>query len=295
MSCDDGFPSRKSNEGSNKYISVLLARLAELEKQTNPAGGDETAKGKDLAAFEALSFAGDLVGAVAGWAIDHQCGLAQSGLKFVPLQPSGTKDHPEYRDQRAEVDRHGHESEGAAVARSLTFDPRVARNALYNLVLANPGGFPSGLQQLLLQALRALDYGEATPIFQPEAEHRKRSYQELRLQLEALGFVEYRVGTGYKKQKAQEDVAVVFGVATETIRTWEKRLRDEFGRLEVSRTLWFAKNAGNWTKAATADLCLPDNLGEAHHRIARNEQRYGDDALVTAGQAYRNLLGFTVG
>src|SRR6202140_644747 len=61
------------------YVSHLLGRLDELEKQTRPSGGTVTSKSKDMAAFDALELAGELVAAVAGWAIDHQIGLAAKG------------------------------------------------------------------------------------------------------------------------------------------------------------------------------------------------------------------------
>src|SRR4051812_16233871 len=67
------------------WADGLIKRLIELRDKTNPDKGSSAASGKDLAAFEALQCAGDLVKALAGWAIDHQIGLASHGLQFVPL------------------------------------------------------------------------------------------------------------------------------------------------------------------------------------------------------------------
>ena len=64
----------------NPHALGLLNRLGELEKRTRPEGGPSTSQGKDLAAFDALCAAGELVRYVAGWAIDHEIGLAVMGL-----------------------------------------------------------------------------------------------------------------------------------------------------------------------------------------------------------------------
>ena len=118
------YPRRK-RKGRKKYITSLLNRLAELERRSDPSGGTNSAKGKDLAAFDAVETAGELVRTVAGWAIDHQAGLAVEELSFVPLQPSQTKQHPQYRAQRDAVDDHKHERNSVNLVRAV--DPRVVR------------------------------------------------------------------------------------------------------------------------------------------------------------------------
>ena len=118
------YPRRK-RKGRKKYITSLLNRLAELERRSDPSGGTNSAKGKDLAAFDALETAGELVRTVAGWAIDHQAGLAVEELSFVPLRPSQTKQHPQYRAQRDAVDDHKHERNSVNLVRAV--DPRVVR------------------------------------------------------------------------------------------------------------------------------------------------------------------------
>src|SRR6516164_2513096 len=69
-----------------KYVRLMLERLDELEKKTRPsASSGDVAEGKDLAAREAMTTVAHLVRYAAGWAIDHQVGLAIEGLEFVPL------------------------------------------------------------------------------------------------------------------------------------------------------------------------------------------------------------------
>jgi hypothetical protein len=132
------YPRRRWGGSKDDYVIPLLGRLKTLYEQSHPAAGSESAKGKDGAAFDALKIAGSLVEAVAGWALDHQVGLALKGLEFVPLQPSGTKQHPDYLKARQTVDDHIHEKTGAA---ALDFDSTVARKLLINLLRANSGGF----------------------------------------------------------------------------------------------------------------------------------------------------------
>ena len=101
-----------------------------------------------------------------------------------------------YLKKRALVDSHEHERAGAAASRKPISDPIVARRLLINLLYANPGGFDPAIQDAAVEALRSLYYGETLPLLDPERRNKKRGYRELRLQLRALGFVEYRVALG---------------------------------------------------------------------------------------------------
>jgi hypothetical protein len=58
---------------------------------------------------------------------------------------------------------------------------------------------------------------------------RKVNWTMLNLQMKALSFIDYRVGRGMKKEFAQKEVAEAFGVGVDAVRSWEHRLKDEFG------------------------------------------------------------------
>jgi DNA-binding XRE family transcriptional regulator len=265
-------PSRGwSNKAKRKkYVASLLHRLDTLEARSHPNGGSNSAKGKDLAAFDALETAGELVRTIAGWAIDHQTGLALEGLSFVPLQPWQTKNHPEYKARREVVDDHKHERNSANLVHEID-DVRVARTLLLNLLRANSGAFPTVLVQLVIEAIEGLELGERSRLFTAVKAWRKAGLRELRQQLRAIAFVAYRRAKGATKEHATEDVAKVFGVSKDTVISWEKRLPIEFGQLEVSRAIAFAKNHASW-KNSDADYM------------------YGDDALNTAGKTYQAIL-----
>lgn len=267
------------------YVRLLLGRLDDLEKRTRPSSGDDASKRKDLAAFEALQFAGRLVEYVAGWAIDHQVGLAAEGLKFVPLQPSGTKDHPQYLSALANVDSHNHEKAGALLIRD-DGNAETARRAVINLLRANPGAMPSWLQYKVIEGFEALDYGEVQPIFEPLNTGRKRDLTLLRLQLRAIAMVAYRRKLGMTKEKAVAEVAGVLNQSPNTLLSWEARLKSEFGALEVKRTISFAQNHASWVEDARKKRLK----GEEVEDTDVNEMNYNENALIELGKKYSAAL-----
>jgi hypothetical protein len=256
---------------SNDYVGILVARLKKLQAASDPRAGASTSVGKDGRAFDALETAGELVRVLAGWAISHTIGLGKKGLDFVPMQPSQTKRRAEYRDARAKVDLHEHETVGAK-AHDIR-DPRLARKVLINLLQANSGGWPYDFRWRVISALEDLDFGVISPIFEPRKARRKVARSELSFHLQAVCFVEYRTAAGMKKLTALEIVADTFGVGTETIRSWEKRLCSALGHLEVSRSIAFARN----------------HAKNAERRRGNGALLYGDVALHRAGTEYQAL------
>jgi hypothetical protein len=151
----------------------------------------------------ALRFARELVETLAGWAIDHQVGLAMEGREFASVAPHDAPDLPEYVEARTAADDHRHELAGRPLREarwaSDQMEPDVTRQALLNLQLPNPGGFPNCLTQMVSEALRALDYNESLPILKPRAAGRKVSFRTEQLQLKAICIVAYQVARGSKK------------------------------------------------------------------------------------------------
>jgi hypothetical protein len=271
----------------NSYVRHMLVRLDDLEKKTRPSSGEAGAARKDIEAFHALRIARDLVKYVAGWAINHQMGLGSESLKFVPLQPSGTKTHPQYLSERSIVDSHVHEKTGAVVSLKDDGNAETARKCLINLLRANPGAIPGWLQYKTIESLEALDYGEVQPMLAPLSTGRKRDLTILRLQLSAIGMVAYRHKLGRLKKDAVAEVAGVLNVGSNTLRSWETRLRSEFGRLEVDRTISFAENHASWINDARKRRlrgAVVDNDTEIH------EANYNDEALIDLGKRYKAAL-----
>jgi hypothetical protein len=177
------FKDEKGVPGS--WASGVLEQLTNLRDETDPAGGDETARGKDLKAFHALQEAGNLVRAMAQWAIDHQIGLATEGLKFVPVGPNHTRSLPEYQQAREQGDSHAHEGIGVdfGLGHLAPLTVQERREVLISLLRANVGGFPDAIAAELCSALEALSYGDVLPILQPVKEGRQAGLIELEEQL----------------------------------------------------------------------------------------------------------------
>ena len=263
------------------YIKSLVDDLLELERKTTPDHDTETEDDKDLAAFRALETAGILVEEIAGWAIDHQIGLALSALEFVPRQPSGTRNHHGFLHDKATADSHEHEARGSAYfehdSSTIQRDTRAERRMLANLLQMNPGGFPSELAHRAVEALKALDLGETQSLLQAEkAGLDRNAYSRRQLELRALAHVEYMTAKGMKKYKAQETVGEAYGRSASTVRDWEYRLRKSLGGLEVSRALSFARNSGKNTDAAKKGR---GPRPSARSSVMLYESRYGEDAL----------------
>jgi hypothetical protein len=240
-------------------------------------------------AFQALELAGELVRSVAGWALDHQYGLALHGLEFLPLYPLRVRRLPEYIENRRLVDDHRHELSGASVTRQVEIEPQIARKLLYNLLYANPGGFPDSLQHLAMQALKALDFGEVPALFEPAGKYVKAAYRELQLQLWALALMEYRATINGAKTEARKEVAAAYNVASSTLTTWEYRLRQKLGYLCVSSTITRARNGATQVKAARLNAYKTASADD-DDIIEWAESLYGSDALKRAAAQYREVI-----
>ena len=234
----------------DSYVRRLLQRIGSLEQQTRPSLGEKSAMGKDLAAFEALSSALELVSHVAGWAIDHQCGLAKEGLEFLPLFDPEIQKRPEYSRRQQLVDTHEHERIGALTKIEGSDNAQVARRIVRNILLADntKGVFPHWLNHELRSALRALDFGEMLPLLEPIKVRKKRGVAQLRLQLIAVSMVAYRQGLGMTEEAAREYVARRMGQSEETLKSWKTRLRDRLGYLVVESELQVARKCANLVK-----------------------------------------------
>ncbi len=229
----------------------MLSSLIKLRDSTDPADGATSEARKDLAAFDALMFAGTLVQATAQWAIDHQVGLALEGLDFVPLAGAKTSGLPDYIEARKKVDSHRHEIAGTQIGspftnppgRKLTTDQR--RAVAISLLRANVGGFPDGIAEELCEALEALAFGKVAPILQPVKGWRKAGLLRKREQLNAVCFALFRSGTGMKAGDAWEQIAQAYSVDRETLQGWRKDARKEFGTIHVARQEEYAANAAS--------------------------------------------------
>lgn len=255
----------------------LLDQLSQLERDTRPSLGFKSAKAKDLKAFEALEVAGQLVAAVAGWAINHEIGLAVEGLQFVPLQPPQTKSDPQYLTLKAAVNEHRHEAAGAAT-HGKRLDPFFLRTCLINLLRPNVGGYPNWLLVTTIDALDALEYGDTHPIFRRSGRKRRLGTKQRRLILKAIGAIHFRrKAYGMSDEQARFNVSESIGRSLDTIKSWERSLRKE-ASLRVRRAIGFAENHGSWVADAISKKHLGEKVDEK--RIEAHGASYDDRALA---------------
>lgn len=280
-------------ESHERVVRNLLERLADAEAKTDPSRGPESAMGKGHEAFRALLAAGELVEVVAGWAIDHVCGLSLSGKKVMPNQPFKTRAHPEYFQNRDFADRHEHERAGGEISSDGTSLTAVGKQTLLrNLLFGGSMGGPHWLRDEAFRAFDALAFGETLPLLAASETNvnAKVRYEELHAQLRLVAIVHFRAMAYGGVARAQEFVAKRAGIGFETLRTWKRRLYEELGRLEVDRTLEFAANSAGYVKYAAdrrkdgLTLTKEDfSLCEGH------ERQYGVGALDMAIAEYRNV------
>lgn len=188
---------------------------------------------------------------------------------------------PEYAADRAAVDRHEHELNGG---RAVTItDPKAARLIVINLLESNAGAMPEEVAREMVRALRALDFNDVHPILQPSANGRKITYEEQQLQLDAVCFAHFRKASKLMNMfDALCDVAEAYGTSEETVRKWEKKLRDEMGHVVVSRQVDYAKNGGAFVAAER-------KVRSKAFQLLESDRFYGAAALGRAAAKYRTL------
>jgi hypothetical protein len=259
-------------------VMGLLDTIDKLEQQTRPSlGGD--AKGKDMAASIALSHAAQLVSYVAGWAIDHQKGLALADLQFVPIVAKGIEERAEYLARRAAVDSHDHERNGADDGRRLT--PVEARKFVLNMLL--PMAEFLRLPREIIEAIEALDYGETLPILEKVKTSKRIGLTQYRSKLSALAYIEYQNGKGIKKGVSTDVIIEEFAVTRDAVKDWKVELYNALGTFDVDRTLEAAREAGRVHLESRNEPSL-------QHQTTREwcEYRYGGIALREAASLYRS-------
>ena len=249
---DKSWPNRPHEERGdetlhdNVMVRSIIDRLDVLERETRPSSGDATSNDKDLKSREAIACAADLILYLAGWAIDHQQGVAMRGLKSYGQAPTPEPmSDSTYVDEKKALD--SHENERVAVEsnkRGRDLPPERQREFSVQMVeLLGDYIFPKSLAE----ALRALDFGEVQPILQ-KAEGDKRNYTERTAQLRALEYIEFETAKGTLKNTARQMVGSHFKFGVEAIRKWEAPVREALGGSLVSRALLTARQDGELIK-----------------------------------------------
>lgn len=218
----------------------------------------------------------------------HQFGLAAKGLESVqePLSKSKAKTNQSFLEQQLLVDSHEHERVGAWEPKDV--DQDFTKNSLWNLVRSNSGGWPDWFCETILEAIKALEYGEVRPIFSPVVAGRKHDYTILDLQLRAISMVNFWRGAySMTEEAALAEVGGVLGVGTETLKSWEQRLQKDFGRLRVDEVL---SEADFHASSVRNDIAL-GRRNQTEYDSSRHSALYDAQALAELGKQYKAALG----
>lgn len=235
------------------WINEHLQFLQEVYFETNPQKGDESEVAKHELAQLAVEKFWYIQGKLLGWAQAHLTG--HSILSENPDLVSFLEERLGYQ-----LNEDSHELEQIGLLYNLNppygDDPNLLRmEALLNEFCARqPGGeevlltapaMRRTIRELLMsrcadnsywrfelqQSLAALNEGEVDEFSTPTSGKRQGLPYSLGLwKLEALRQVRFRIGKGYKKFRALDEVGKAIGQSSETLRSWEKSLENSMDR-----------------------------------------------------------------
>lgn len=118
---------------------------------------------------------------------------------------------------------------------------QIARAFLFE-ILSSTSEFSHAWRYPLQRSVRALNDGQIDDFFKPMPARRGGAQFDLnQWKLEALLQVHFRIGKGFKKYRALEEVAIGIGQSVETLRYWEKALKLD---TDYRNELRFAQIAG---------------------------------------------------
>ena len=154
----------------------------------------------------------------------------------------------------------------------LIMPPRVTRAIIRELLMSRCAD-NSYWRHDLQHSLAALNEGEVDELAQPSSGRRQGLPFSLnRWKLEALCQVRFRVGKGYKKYRALEEVGKAIGQSPEALRTWEKELERSRDR---SVDLYCSELAGRYDEhfqgaEGAKAVTIPDIEKHTWHRGLSN-------------------------
>ncbi|MBZ0216944.1 MAG: hypothetical protein K8F25_10360, partial [Fimbriimonadaceae bacterium] len=275
---DETFRSRfrKGWKGSlEKVAETYCETICRLYRLTDPVtdwGIEKKYPNKDLEAFRALQFAGQLLGDLAGWAIDHQAGKAALNIPHrFPMFPQGMaaeavgvleKLKPIVQSDVPEKTGGPLRRQGPADKES-TLSVEQQRQFLCSFFAALNGGLGLPLLNELIDALEGLNIGETKPLLQ--VKRRSKNWTRAHCKLESLEYVEFwHAFDQTKNSKYYKDVWDAFDENpdphnpndeehTRTVRRYKEQAVKHLGLLLVESRLAMARNAASNVRAGELD------------------------------------------
>ncbi len=259
-------------------VQQLVEELLDLEAKTHPQNPEPGEK--ELYSIAAVHLAGQLVEKLAGWAMDHRAGMILNGATVYPW-PEDDQEAP------LQANDHRHEAMGSAYLRNeAPSDPRRDRHIVAEIMRWG-ALLPRTLRDELLEAIKAVDFGETRPLLLPVKGQRKKAYTSWQLRLNAVRHVYFLWGTGETKEEAFFQVGKAYGVSSDTVDSWNRSssgLLHHFGAAELKFEQGLAKRTGALFQRLQMRLekSVWDNI-----RIKISLLEYGPEALSQNAQRYK--------
>ncbi len=264
-------------EDLDNWIDTYLQSLKDVYSETDPKRGGDSEIAKHELAQLAIENFWYLHGKLLSWAQAHMTGYAilsnnpqlvsfleqqlgyqlnedshaleQIGLLYN-FNPPDDRDPDLYR-MKSLLEQFKSSQTGGD---EILFTPSAMRRFIYELLMSRCAD-NSYWRHNLQHSLAALNEGEVDELASPSVGRRQGlPYSLNRWKLEALRQVRFRVGLGYKKYRALEDVGNAIGQSSETLRSWEKDLEKSIDR---SVDLYCSELAGIHDRYFKGDEALP--------------------------------------
>lgn len=264
-------------------VQQLVEKLLDFEAKTHPQNPDPhnpVPGEKEAYSIAALAVAGKLVEKLAGWAMDHRAGMILNGATVYPW-PEDDQEAP------LQANDHRHEAMGSAYLRNeAPSDPQRDRHIVAE-IMKWAALLPESLRHELLEAIRAVDFGETRPLLLPVKGQRKKAYTSWQLRLYAVEHVYFLRGTGETKEAAFRQVGEAYGVSSDTVDSWNRSssgLRHHFGAaaLKVAQDTAKTKGVLFQHRQMQLDKSLWDQILKKLSLLT-----YGPEALSLNAQRYK--------
>ena len=266
----------------------LLFELVMLAGYRTDPGNPNSMGAKDENAARAIVVAGQLLGPLLEWAIDHITGrmMLRRESCLAPQSHARVDERLAKRMALRSMRANSHENEWRGSSYGGD-DPRVNRELIeqFLLLLSLGMDFKAGKEVSL--ALRALQKGEIWPELERVASKRTKNSTRLdKLKLLALGHVEFRLASSLNREKAMNDVCNAFNIDGSTIKQWSKNNCERLSSIDPSQAhdrLFAARQVGLLVAAKSN----PGRRGELYGQL-KNTDFKDKTALTKIERAARH-------
>jgi hypothetical protein len=281
--------------------SGILFELGRLAGYATDPGNPNSMSEKDANSRRALKLAGELVGPLIQWAINHQAGqvIRDIGPAVEWRLHRQVDDKLKERTTRRNLAANDHDNEriGASYKGG---DPKIDRRLATRVLGLIASGMNFRQGKHLAGALDGLDKGETDQMLRPVRSWRKHqpaSFDQVRLA--ALQFVEYRRGLGMKEEEAFDEVACAMGCTSDALKQWERRIPKTMDADYVLEHLKLSRICGILVAALTDELRrselslfqpkLDFDDPDTRERINKHAVTYGTEKLELVARKFREL------